>query len=40
MDFFAKKTKLRDLVFKRRTLFFSKKINFRSPGGEPAMVLR
>jgi hypothetical protein len=39
-DFFAKKQKLRNSVFERRTLFFQKKINIRSPGGELAMVIR
>ena len=39
-DFFAKKQKLRNSVFEKTNLIFSKKINIRSPGGEPAMVSR
>jgi hypothetical protein len=37
IDFLAIKQKLRNSVFERRIYFF-KKINMRSPGGEPAMV--
>jgi hypothetical protein len=37
--FSAKKQKLRNSVFERRTLFFQKKKN-RLLGGEPAMVVQ
>ena len=38
--FFAKKQKLWNSIFWKANLIFPKKINIRSPGDEPAMVLQ